>query len=34
MVGTNEDDSVVMLLESLGIPLTETPAHLPGCAAA
>ena len=27
MVGTNEDASVVMLLESLGIPLTETPAH-------
>lgn len=27
MVGTNEDASVVMLLESLGIPLTETPHH-------
>lgn len=25
MVGTNEDASVVMLLESLGIPLTEAP---------
>ncbi|MFG3341127.1 HAD family hydrolase [Glycomyces sp. NPDC048151] len=27
MVGTNEDASVVMLLESLGIPLTESPQH-------
>jgi HAD superfamily hydrolase (TIGR01509 family) len=28
MVGTNEDDSVVMLLESLGRPLTEAPERL------
>jgi HAD superfamily hydrolase (TIGR01509 family) len=28
MVGTNEDDSVVMLLDSLGRPLTEAPEHL------